>query len=69
MAEGRVSFIDSASQKKAALTALNEKYYPREEYLAMDEDFIGNFKTKTGSGVEVIKISIDKITGKSNAWK
>ncbi len=69
MAEGRASFVGGASQKKAVLIALNEKYYPHKEYLSMEEDFIKNFKTKTGSGVEVIKITIDKMTGKSNAWK
>lgn len=69
MIEGRASFVKNVSQKKEALIALNEKYYPSEEYLNIEEDFIKNFKTNRGLGVEVIKITIGKMTGKSNAWK
>lgn len=59
MAADRASFVKVASVKRDVLIALNGKYYPHKEYLSMTEDFIGNFKTKTGSGVEVIKITID----------
>ncbi|MHB1696855.1 MAG: pyridoxamine 5'-phosphate oxidase family protein [bacterium] len=69
MINGKASFIKSISEKREALLALNKKYYPYEEYLSLDEETVRNFKSKAGINVEVIKITIDSITGKSNAWK
>jgi hypothetical protein len=68
MIEGEAFFVNDIGEKRTALVKLNKKYYPAKDYMSLEEEYLKNFQSTTGASLEVIKITIKSITGKSNAW-
>lgn len=68
MIEGKAEFVKDVNLKQVVLYEIIKKYYPKNEYTALVGNDFKNAIYKATNGVEVVKISIDKLSCKTSHW-
>ena len=68
MIEGKAEFVKDADFKQVVLDEIVKKYYKESEYSALNGNDFKNALCKAVNGVEVIKISIDRLSCKISHW-
>ena len=68
MVQGKAEFVKDVYLKQVVLDEIVKKYYKESEYTALNGNDFKNALYKAVNGVEVIKISIDRLSCKISHW-
>ncbi len=68
MLQGKAEFVKDMDLKQVVLDGIVKKYYPKDEYTALENNDFKNAVLKAVNGVEVVKISIDRLSCKISHW-